>query len=81
MLFALALEDTFYTLPEVEVRAPYYKRVENTKITRFLSKDESQIIISAYDKIDEGLIRFPNIGFIGRDAHGAVPTGKRTCKI
>ncbi|MCS7244572.1 MAG: TonB-dependent receptor [candidate division WOR-3 bacterium] len=74
MLFILTLEDTFYTLPEVEVRAFYYKKVENTKISRFLSKDESQIMISAYDKIEEGFVKLPNIGFIGRDAHGAVPT-------
>ncbi|MEO0143942.1 MAG: TonB-dependent receptor plug domain-containing protein [candidate division WOR-3 bacterium] len=65
--------DTTYTLPEVEVKAKYYKKVENTKTSYYISENEFQNLISSFDKIEEKLIKIPTIAFEGKDAHGAVP--------
>lgn len=65
--------DTVYFLPEVEVKSKYYKKVENTKTSHYLSKDEIPTLISSFDKIEEGLVKFPTVAFEGKDAHGAVP--------
>ncbi len=71
--FLIFLSDSVYVLPEVEVKAKYYKKVEITKTSRFISENDAQIFTSSFDKIEEGLVKFPIIAFEGKDAHGSVP--------
>lgn len=71
--FLFLATDTTYVLPEVEVKAKYYKKVERTKTSRIISENDAQILISSFDKVEEGLVKFPTIAFEGKDAHGSVP--------
>ena len=71
--FLFLATDTTYVLPEVEVKAKYYKKVERTKTSRIISENDAQILISSFDKVEEGLVKFPTIAFGGKDAHGSVP--------
>jgi outer membrane cobalamin receptor len=70
--FLFLATDTTYVLPEVEVKAKYYKKVERTKTSRTISENDAQIFISSFDKVEEGLVKFPTIAFEGKDAHGSV---------
>ncbi|MFZ8847059.1 MAG: TonB-dependent receptor plug domain-containing protein [Candidatus Hydrothermia bacterium] len=71
--FLFLATDTTYVLTEVEVKAKYYKKVERTKTSRIISENDAQILISSFDKVEEGLVKFPTIAFGGKDAHGSVP--------
>jgi hypothetical protein len=71
--FLFLATDSVYVLPEVEVKAKYYKKVERTKTSRIISENDAQILISSFDKVEEGLVKFPTIAFGGKDAHGSVP--------
>jgi len=71
--FLFLATDTTYVLPEVEVKAKYYKKVERAKTSRIISENDAQILISSFDKVEEGLVKFPTIAFEGKDAHGSVP--------
>jgi len=70
--FLFLASDSAYVLPEVEVKAKYYKKVEMTKTSRIISENDAQILISSFDKIEEGFLKFPTIAFKGKDAHGSV---------
>jgi hypothetical protein len=70
--FLFLAPDTTYVLPEVEVKAKYYKKVEKTKTSRIISENDAQILISSFDKVEEGFLKFPTIAFEGKDAHGSV---------
>jgi hypothetical protein len=70
--FLFLATDTTYVLPEVEVKAKYYKKVERTKTSRIISENDAQILISSFDKVEEGLVKFPTVAFEGKDAHGSV---------
>ncbi len=75
-ILIINFSDTTYVLPEVEVKAKPYKKVERTKTTRTLDAHNVQALISSFDKIEEALVQFPTIGFEGKDAHGAVAAVK-----
>jgi hypothetical protein len=71
--FLFLATDTTYVLPEVEVKAKYYKKVERTKTSKTISENDAQILISSFDKVEEGLVKLPTVAFGGKDAHGSVP--------
>ncbi len=72
LVLLVSFSDTIYVLPEVEVKAKPYKKVERTKTSRTLYVENAQTLISSFDKVEEALVQFPTIGFEGKDAHGAV---------